>query len=252
MAYLTIDRVVDQEMEVEETSRQLLGRCFELHERAMNALTRMIYWIPAADPLTDEGKVRIQARMWLHSAIHSFRSSQKLVMAGYYLEADIIGRHLIEVLVKMRYCHKRPDKLESLSSLVQKTAPIQFKTMFEEEMPGFYDEYKQSLSYPAHGGVGASAYRTQRDSSGNRTLDTGVVYKEFWATAFVNRENIFLLGYLRTYHRIFPELMAALPASEQQELNEVEVALEKAVQQHVTYAGGENSWHKATFSIWNF
>src|SRR5258708_11554890 len=174
-----------------------------------------------------------------------------LALAGYYLEAQIIGRHLIEVLVKMRYCHKHRDKLESLSSVTHKVAPVQFKTMFEEVMPGFYDEYKNSLSYPAHGGIGASAYRVQRDPRGNRTLDTGVVYKEFWATAFVNQENVFLLGYLRTYRKLFPELDTALSTVEKQELQDVEAALENAVTQHVQFKGGENSWHKAAFFIWN-
>ena len=250
MAFLTIDRVVGQELNVEQTTLQHLGKFFELHARAIDCLIRMVYWIPATDS-SEVGKYKAQARLWLHSATHSFRAEQKLALSGYYLEAEIIGRHLVEVLAKMRYFHAHPEKLDAFNLLTTgKPAPVSFKTMFDEVMPGYYEEYKFTLSYPAHGGSGASAYRIQRDLSGNRTLDTGVAYKEFWATAFINWQNVLLLGYLRTYKRLFPELISDLSASEQQELNEVEAALEAAIKSHVEFKGGENSWHQATLAIW--
>lgn len=252
--HLTIHDIRLQEIEVEHCSELALTGFAEFSERFLNMLLELLYATPTVQTiLSDADAMRSQARHWFHSSIFTFRAAFLLSNRGYYLESQILDRALIELLVKLRYFHKHPDEMEGFQSIAtKKKATITWKKMFEEVLPGYYaDEYSWSLSYVAHGGVGANAYRMEKDHAGNRSADLGVSYKELWAGASINQKTAFMLGYLRTYLKIFPEVVDSLNPGLRAELSAVEDFLERSLKEHIALKGGPNEWHQSVDGIWN-
>jgi hypothetical protein len=254
MRHLTIQDIQVQETEVEDSSESALTGFAEYSNRFLNTLIELLYATPVLQTISsDADAVKSQARHWFHSSIFTFRAAFLLSNRGYYLESQILDRALIELLVKLRYFHKHPNEMKDFQSIAtKKKNTISWKKMFEEVMPGYYaDEYSWSLSYVAHGGVGANAYRMKRDHEDNRFADLGVSYKEFWAGASINQKTAFMLGYLRTYRKIFPELVDFLNPELRTELSAVEDFLEKSLKEHIARKGGPNEWHQSVHAIWN-
>jgi uncharacterized protein DUF5677 len=251
--HLTLQDVRLQEIQVEGHTESRLAGFTEYFDRFANILLKLLYATPAVkSAVTDVDQMKSQARHWFHSSIFTFRATVLLSSRGYYLESQILDRSLIEILVKLRYFHKHPDKLVGFQSIAAKRKNgITWKEMFDEVLPGYYvDEYGWSMSYVAHGGVGANVYRTERDAAGNGFGDAGVCYKEFWAGASINQKTVFMLGFLRTYRNIFPEAIGLLSSELRSELSAVEDFLERCVKEHIASKGGSNDWHKAAEPIW--
>jgi hypothetical protein len=69
--------------------------------------------------------------------------------AGYYLEATILTRHLVEAFIQMRYLKNHLDLLED--HVIGKER-VSFRKMFDAFSPGYYkDYYAQFLSEATHG-----------------------------------------------------------------------------------------------------
>ena len=250
--HLRVRDLLHQEAVTEADTEASLAGFLAYFERALDFLIEMLYATPALVSLsTKMDEFKSQAKHWFHSSLYTFRSSVMLSSRGYYLEAQILDRHLIEILVKLRYFFLHPERLETFQSLAKKKKPtIQWKVMFDEVLLGYYeDEYSWSLSYVAHGGVGANVYRVRRDASGIGTADTGVAYKEFWASAFANQTTVCLLGFIRTYQRIFADSISTFSPQLRRDISEVETSLESAIQSHIQKFG-RNRWHDATEPIW--
>ncbi|MGA2903082.1 MAG: hypothetical protein ABSD98_04575 [Candidatus Korobacteraceae bacterium] len=242
-----------QEAVAEANTEASLADFLAYFERSLDLLIEMLYATPALLTLSTEmDEFKSQARPWFHSSFCTFRASVILSNRGYYFEAQILHRHLIEILVKLRYFFLHPEKLKTFDSLAtKKKARITWKAMFDEVLPGYYDEYSWSMSYVAHGGVGANAYRVTRDASGFGTADAGVAYKEFWAGAFANQTTVFLLGFLRTYQRILADSASSFSPELQKEISDVEALLESAIQSHIQHFG-RNNWHDIVEPIWKY
>jgi hypothetical protein len=251
--HLRVRDLLHQEAVTEADTEGSLAGFLAYFERALDLLIEMLYATPALVSLsTKMDEFRSQAKHWFHSSLYTFRSSVILSSRGYYFEAQILDRPLIEILVKLRYFFLHPERLGTFQSLAaKKKAAIQWKVMFDEVLPGYYGEYSWSMSYVAHGGVGANAYRVTRDASGIGTADTGVTYKEFWAGAFANQSTVFLLGFLRTYQRIFADSISAFSPELRKEISEVEALLESAIQSHIQHFG-RNNWHDIVEPIWKY
>src|SRR5450759_1604010 len=143
--HLRAEDFVGQEAFVEANTEVRLSGFLGYFERSVNLLIEMLYATPVlANLSTGMDGFRSQARLWFHSSLYTFRSSVMLSSRGYYLEAQILDRHLIEILVKLRYFFLHPERLETFQSLAKKKkkSTIQWKVMFDEVLPGYYeDEY---------------------------------------------------------------------------------------------------------------
>ena len=60
-----------------------------------------------------------------------------------------------------------------------------------------------------------------------------------------------MLGFLRTYKKIFPEATGFLSSEGRMELSRVENSLESCINEHIASKGGPNNWHNASKAIWN-
>lgn len=61
---------------------------------------------------------------------------------------------------------------------------------------------------------------------------------------------MFLLGFLRIYERVLPEVVKNLTKDLEKELRDVDALLETAIREHIKLQGGENEWHQTTKPIW--
>jgi len=118
------------------------------------------------------------------------------IMTGYYLESQILIRHLFESLLHLKYFHKYP---ENLNKHIEKNYSI--KTMIEGiTKNSLYEQYRFLCTY-AHGFIQKDIHRTDRRM--NKTY-FGNLYKEDLCTPPINYFIELMLGFTNVYQDIFP------------------------------------------------
>jgi len=249
MHELNIYDIDGQELEVQDATQERLNHVVQEQRDAIDILIRFLYRLPinkAVESVKDE--YQSMAFYWFYMSIFTFKSVLVLVERGYYHEANILSRNLIEVLVKMRYFEKYPDQLteENRNNSKPETRGkryIKFKTMFDKILPGYYERYKWMLSNPAHGGTGAILFKFDIKSATDIEADKGVVYNENQATCILNSLNVYLLGYIRFYKYLYPGVIDNFSEDLKSQLATVEATLLRRFESHIELKGGENDWH---------
>ena len=255
MRELNTSDIAQQELEVQNLTHNKLNGFCNYFNRAIDLLIKLYYRIPKIqDVNTLEGAYLCQASYWFYMPIFTFRACYILIEGGYYYEAHILCRNLIEVFVKMRYFEKHKDELQTFDQPHKGKRPsILLKTMFDEVLPGYYDtQYRSILAHIAHGGVGALLFKVDVKSPTETFADTGVVFHEKYASLVMNNISNFIFGYIRFYKYLYPEVIKTLDVRMLQEIVDVEKILEAGFEEHVVLKGGENDWHKVSRQIWNF
>lgn len=255
MRELNTSDIAQQELEVQKLTHNKLSGFCDYFNRAIDLLIKLHYRIPKIqDSNTLEGAYLSQTNYWFYMSLFTFRACYVLIERGYYYEAHILCRNLIEIFVKMRYFEKHQDKLRTFDRPHEGKRPlISFKSMFDEVLPGYYDtQYRLIFSHIAHGGIGALLFKADVKSPTEIFVDTGVVFNEKYASLVMNNISDFIFGYIRFYKYLYPEVIKALDAYMLQEIVEIEEILETGFNEHVVLKGGENDWHKVSKQIWNF
>jgi hypothetical protein len=255
MRELTTSDIAEQEIIVQQLTREKLGGFCAYFNRAIDLLIRLYYRIPRIEDVnTLNGNYLSHVSYSFYMSIFTFRACFVLLERGYYLEANILCRNLIEVFVKMRYFEKHKEKLETFEQPhIGKGPSVTFKTMFDEVLPGYYDiEYRWMLSHMAHGGVGARIFKIDFKSATDRYADTGVFYKERWASLVMNNLTNYIFGYIRFYKHIYPQVIRSSDEVTLHELKEIEDISKTSFEQHIALKGEENTWHKVSKLIWDF
>jgi hypothetical protein len=246
---LSIRSFRTQESDIREQTRSVVPGFFEFSEQALDTLIQLLYDAPrhrSVSPSQDE--FAAQSVHWFYSAVYTATAATSLMETGYYLEARILFRALVEVLVKLAYFNVHPADMKKLPTLsAGKRTMLSWKAMFDSIWPGYYEEYS-TLSYKVHGGIGANAYRLKRGPVGyKRELTMGLEYSEFWASAFINQLTPVLLGYLRTFVRIFGTDWMSSELSQQYSASTK--LLETAISGHIAKFG-KNDWHRRVEVMW--
>lgn len=93
---------------------------------------------------------------------YSLRAIYSLWLKGYYLEAMVVFRQMLEGLVTLRYFHKYPKKIKKHLKATSSKGRVSFFAMFKEFSPDFYkDWYSDIFSELAHGGILAGSFRME-------------------------------------------------------------------------------------------
>src|SRR6185295_393462 len=150
-----------------ETALKLPGAFTEL-PKAIDALLRIpcLFSLPQDDTMYS-----VFAQESLTSIGHTAGATYYLWSRAFYLEAAIMVRSMLEVLVQIRYFGKHRDEYiphalpvaDHTGQPIHQWRPkkqVTFKRMFDDVAPGFYRmHYGATLSNIAHGGLAASALR---------------------------------------------------------------------------------------------
>ena len=146
---------------------------------------------------------------------YTFKASYNLFSQGYYTEASILMRHIIETFIRLRYIAKeRNIQLIDLTfaghrGFKDKKFKITYKAQFDKIAPGLY-KYYQILCDIAHGAMASYILKTK--IVGNKVLvDTGVIFKPEDSTFITNQFYVYLLAHLEFMMWVFPEIKVNMP-----------------------------------------
>ena len=157
------------------------------------------------DPETDEGIFESFCYSTYMQAPYTFWSIYDLYEKGYYLEAIVLYRHLLESFIQMRYFYKYPEKI--LVHIVAKSRKdrVPFSDMFNEFSDDIYKTfYGIILSGIAHGGIIKDIFRVDRTSKAEIRTILGCEYIENHATLITNITVPLLFGYINMFEEFFP------------------------------------------------
>ncbi len=206
---LNVNDVLKGEMQtIADTQHIYKGISNEI-PRVLNVLLQLNYFKGRApDIKTDEGNFHSYCgHQYLHSP-YSFRGCYILWERGYYLEAAIIFRVILERFIQIRHVYKHKNLVTVVwSSIKHKTIKpnrVTFKTMFNDITPGYYDKwYGGMLSGFAHSKVAANYFRIRRSSPTDAKVNMIPSFDER-GTLVINHMIPLLFGYLRFFPIFFP------------------------------------------------
>lgn len=146
---------------------------------------------------------------------YTLKAVYNLWLKGYYLEASIINRHIIEGFAKLRYFYNHREQIEGH---LGDTRRISFKKMFDTCAPGYYKRYYGDIhSDIAHGGIIAFMFRAEYKSPTEGEIFQGCVFKPELAKLAMSQPLHFGYGYLSYLDVFFPSVLQKFDSTIQQE-----------------------------------
>jgi hypothetical protein len=151
---------------------------------------------------------------------YSFQALYNLWTRGYYLEASLVLRHIIEGFVQLRYFNNHLDQIEKHLHSDRARDRVSFRTMFEEIAPGSYkDFYGTLLSGLAHGGIAADMYKMKYTSTSLDSIVQGCEFNEALSRFIIKNALDFGYGYLNYAHEFFSTLSKTIDPDVANNLN---------------------------------
>jgi hypothetical protein len=192
---------------------------------ALNVLLQLNYFTGnCPDIKTDNGQFHSYCWHQYVNSPYSFRGCYMLWERGYYLEAGIIFRSLIERFIQIRYLHKNKNLVGQvwvgIKPNAAKVERITFKGMFESIAPGYYEAwYGKLLSGFAHSKLAANIFRIKRSSPTDGKVVMVPSFDER-GTMIINNVIPLLFGYLKFFPTLFPAGFKTIPNKLLAEYNE--------------------------------
>lgn len=201
--------ILTQEIGVARTTQRRLYGATKNVPKLINALFHLTYFYGTKpEKETPEGYYHQFCWYAYYHLPYTLRACYLLWTRGYYLEASQLLRHILEVLVKMKYLEKHMDQTEAvwLNKKFGKSR-ITIKKMFDEVIPGYYEiNYGKLLSGFVHGGGAALLFKVKLMGPEDPVkVDQGVVFEENNASYVLNQLIVYILGYLEFFPVAFPK-----------------------------------------------
>ena len=182
---MNFNYLLETESETTINSHSKHPSWFEYYDKIINCLFQVAYFVGKEENIeSDNGYFLTFAHSHILQFPYSVRAISILLERGYYLESAQIVRHLLEVLVQLRYFDKHRTKL---NKYVIKETKITLKTMFDEFNPNLYSKMYYALSEATHGGFGSTIYRTQYKSANDGVTIMGSIYNEMFSNYILNQ-----------------------------------------------------------------
>lgn len=147
------------------------------------------------DVTTTNGILQSMAYMHYVQLPYTINLIYEQIMKGYYLESQILMRHLFETLLQLKYFYKHP---ENIMQHMKKNIKIKEMVNDITKKP-LYKYYRQLCSY-THGFIMKDIHRTDRNVE--RTY-LGNKYNEDYGSIPINYLYEMVLGFINVYNDIF-------------------------------------------------
>jgi hypothetical protein len=203
---------------------------------AIDALLKLPHFIATSE--SDLTGFRWWANSLYASTGHTAGALFSLWLKGFYLEATVLLRHEVEVLVQLRYFGERRDEL--VNHLTRKLE-VNFRKMFNTCAPGFHDPWYGMLAGAAHGGVAATILRMGMVTV-QRQWTPGCHFDEARASMLLNQLAPTLLGFLNLFPKHFPECVDLMPRGVREQHKAAVQWLEKVVEANLQQFPQQKSW----------
>jgi len=149
---------------------------------------------------------------------YTVRATWILVGTGYYAEASVLVRLLLETFVQLRYFTTRREQLIAHLNKKGQKGQVQFKTMFDEFAPNYYDDHYRVLASIAHGGYGFSVLSGLSETpEGTHLTPAGCEFDENRCSYVVNQILMLISGYLTNVPAWFTKYQQLAPAEAETE-----------------------------------
>lgn len=243
-SYFNLKHLTESEAKTQEITRNTLQGIRDNIPDIIDLLFKLEYFFGELENISaPRGYFQFMCCTHFFQAPFSFWILYGLYETGYYLEANIIYRHLIEAFIQMKYFHKYPEKAES--QLTRKN----FKVMFEEFAPGYYEKYYHLLCDTAHGVLCKDLYRVDRKSTSEGRVRMGCEFNILFATAVINSCVVLLYGYLNIFEVIFPRTTIKKDRSIYELLQNKKAWLMSAMESHKKEIPTTEDWYGYTFKL---
>lgn len=215
----------------------------EWYSRATDSLLKVTYFVgDLADPESDRGAFEFFAFSHYEQAPYTLWTIYDLVKRGFYFEALVLFRSLLEIFVQLRYFDLHP---EELMGYLERESRVPFQKMFNAFSPSFYDKhYRQYSSRFAHGKGGHLVFRF-KPQDGKKRILLGNTYDQNSAAFVMNGVMPLLLGFFKFYPLFFPAHRLATEGALSEEIARVQTWLEGHVAQHKEVDPRSKEWYAA-------
>lgn len=153
---------------------------------------------------------------------YSFKSTYNIFLNGYYSDAAIILRSIIETFVRLKFIEKKGNT-KSIFQILSghygykgEKNRISHETHFNTVSKGLY-EYYRLLCDMTHGSLGPHLLMPNSFS--------GLDFQELNSTFISNQYAVYLLAHIEYFHKIFPECYNKYSDENRQSFNEVKAIL---------------------------
>lgn len=195
--------LIETEGVVSRTTAAALGGLDRNFPSLVDILLNLAYFMDGAeDSEADDYPIRFLASLSYVQAPYTFWAAYDLGKRGYYIEAVMMVRHLLEVFVRLRYFQSKPTEI---SDHINGDKRVSFLDMFESIAPGFYRPYYgRLLSGFAHGPLGPALWRYDHGLDGKGRPRMGCQFDENQATFVFNNLAVILFGFFEYFKEFFP------------------------------------------------
>ncbi len=142
---------------------------------------------------------------------YTLRAIYDLWIKGYYLEAIVVFRQMLEGLAILRYFYKYPDKTKTHFMATRSKDRVNFSDMFNEFSPDFYKRwYGETFSQMAHGGIATKLFREKYSSTGQREVLMGCEFNSEHSDFITVATILVGYGYLNYSSVFFPSIISKI------------------------------------------
>jgi hypothetical protein len=202
---MTLAELRSSEEPVTAATRAAIPGVLQRYEGYVDALYRIPHFVrnTALEPESAEAGFHFVAWQHYAAAPATFRTIELLAERGYYTQACAIVRMLFEIFVQIRYFNAHKELLRAHLTAVSSKGRVNFKRMFDEFAPQFYERTYSLLSGFAHGGVAQTMFTVSYTAEGSEMV-LSRDYNDDRATFVFNSAVGALAGFLYQAPLVFP------------------------------------------------
>ncbi|TAK62436.1 MAG: hypothetical protein EPO24_04915 [Bacteroidetes bacterium] len=224
--WFTIGYIESQENQVKKQTEEFFGRnrngFSQFALDAIEVIMQGTFHLRDIDEIhTDENgadfkrSFRAFADQHYYRIVFTCKAIYHLFHFGYYTEASILMRNLIETFIRLKYIEKQQSYELIMSAFAGsmgyqgKKFTVKYKEQFDSVAPGLYNDYR-TLCDIAHGEAGTMIFKSEL-KEGTIKYDDGLIFKALESTFVVNQFCVYLLAHLEYMMHVFPEIKLNMP-----------------------------------------
>lgn len=197
-----LNHQIRSELSTQLTTEQKIPVWYANYPKVIDSLFEVAYFIGGTkDATSPEGHFYSLGHQILVQFPYTIRATCILIERGFYFEAISLIRNLFESFIQLRYFHNHKEII--MPHVFGKR--ITFKVMFEEIVPGFYDDIYNQFSIYAHSGMSSSIFRIKYSTSGHGETTLGSEFNELGCSYAINKIVVILFGILNFVPILFPQ-----------------------------------------------